>query len=472
MKQLFSTDTQAIFYNEHPLPIQRMLDYDWLCNREKPSIAAIVNPNRSGMHKTFFGSAEILIPVYTTITEAAAAHPDADVMVSFASMRSAYATSLEAIMTKSIRTVAITAEGMPENQTRDLIRASAENDTWLIGPATVGGIKPGAFRIGNTAGSIESIIEARLYRPGSVGVVTISGGMSLEIYHIVAQQTDGVYEGIAIGGDTWPGSTLLDNILRLEADQGVKMHVVLGEIGGTAEYEIAKALKDGRIKKPLVIWVTGTVARQFATEVQFGHAGAKSGADDESAQAKNKALKDAGAYVPASFNDLGKLIGKVFSEHVSAKRNYREPADNGYRLPPLEFADALKQNKVRRPTSIVSSVSDDRGEEPTYNKKEISTFLNKPFGHLLNQLWFQGRFQKPARIFWNTPLKSWPTTVLRLQPHITQSSLHAQVKIWLTRLQPGCLPSAPDMAVPLTGLPDGHLNQWQPGFPHAILYYR
>ena len=47
-----------------------------------------------------------------------------------------------------------------------------------------------------------------------------------------------------------------------------------------------EALKDGRIKKPVVAWVSGTCAKLFKSEVQFGHAGAKSGGQAESAQAR------------------------------------------------------------------------------------------------------------------------------------------------------------------------------------------
>ena len=46
------------------------------------------------------------------------------------------------------------------------------------------------------------------------------------------------------------------------------------------------ALRDGRIKKPVVAWVSGTCAKLFKSEVQFGHAGAKSGGQAESAQAR------------------------------------------------------------------------------------------------------------------------------------------------------------------------------------------
>ena len=36
----------------------------------------------------------------------------------------------------------------------------------IIGPATVGGIKPGCFKIGNTGGMLDNILESKLYRPG------------------------------------------------------------------------------------------------------------------------------------------------------------------------------------------------------------------------------------------------------------------------------------------------------------------
>jgi len=40
----------------------------------------------------------------------------------------------------------------------------------------VGGIKPGCFKIGNTGGMMDNIIASKLYRPGSVGYVSKSGG--------------------------------------------------------------------------------------------------------------------------------------------------------------------------------------------------------------------------------------------------------------------------------------------------------
>ena len=57
-----------------------------------------------------------------------------------------------------------------------------------------------------------------------------SGGMSNELNNIVSRNTNGVYEGVAIGGDRYPGSTFVDHVLRYHDNPDVKMIVVLGEV--------------------------------------------------------------------------------------------------------------------------------------------------------------------------------------------------------------------------------------------------
>jgi len=56
----------------------------------------------------------------------------------------------------------------------------------------------GIFRIGHTGGSLENILKSRLTTPGSVGIVTKSGGMMNELCRIVSQRTDGVHSAFQI----------------------------------------------------------------------------------------------------------------------------------------------------------------------------------------------------------------------------------------------------------------------------------
>jgi len=137
---LFDRDTVAIFWGLHAAPIQRMLDYDYIVGR-KPSISAIVAPTRSQrFHKCFYGTDEVLIPVYRSVEAAAAAHPEADVMVNFASFRTAYGETMAALEEETIRTVAVIAEGIPERLARGMRDRARELGKTIIGPATVGGI--------------------------------------------------------------------------------------------------------------------------------------------------------------------------------------------------------------------------------------------------------------------------------------------------------------------------------------------
>merc|ERR550539_2062026 len=158
----------------------------------------------------------------------------------------------------TIKTLGIIAEGVPEQQTRELIKEAERRKVGLVGPATVGGIKPGCLRIGNTGGMLDNIVMSRLYRPGSVAYVSKSGGMSNELNNIVCRNSDGVFEGVAIGGDRYPGSRFIDHLLRYQDEPGAKILLLLGEVGGTDEYDLIEAKKKGRITKPVVAWCVGT----------------------------------------------------------------------------------------------------------------------------------------------------------------------------------------------------------------------
>ncbi len=397
--RLFDKNTQAIIFGLQQRAIQRMLDFDYVCERETPSIVAIVNPTRGGYHKCFWGSEEIILPIYTNIEEAAKNHPQADVMINFASFRSAYPRTKEAFEIDSIRTVAIIAEGIPERYTKELVALAKQKGKWIIGPATVGAIKGGVFKIGNTGGMIDNIIASRLHRPGSVAFVSKSGGLLNELNNIVSRNSDGVYEGIAIGGDLYPGSTFIDHLMRYEQDSDAAMMVLLGEVGGRDEYDVVDALKKKKITKPVVAWCIGTCSKMFPTGVQFGHAGAKARTDLETADAKNEALKEAGAIVPDSFDDLGEKIKQTFEKLVKGK--VKPKPDRKPRAFPMDFNTALAEGKIRVPTNFISTITDERGDQPLYAGIPLTEVVEEGYGigGVIGLLWFKKKFPKWARGF-------------------------------------------------------------------------
>lgn len=111
------------------------------------------------------------------------------------------------------------------------------------------------------------------------------------------------------------------------------------------EYSLVDAIKSKKITKPVVAWVSGTCATLFKSEVQFGHAGAKSGGQLESAQAKNAALRDAGAIVPNSFEEFEASIKATYDALVE-QGVVTPAADVPAKQLPMDIAAAKKAGKV------------------------------------------------------------------------------------------------------------------------------
>ncbi|KAB5582573.1 putative ATP-citrate synthase subunit 1 [Coniochaeta sp. 2T2.1] len=398
---LFSDKTRCLVYGLQPRAVQGMLDFDFICKRKTPSVAGIIYTfGGQFVSKMYWGTSETLLPVYQEVGKAVGKHPDADVVVNFASSRSVYSSTMELMQYPQIKTIAIIAEGVPERRAREIAHVAKQKGVTIIGPATVGGIKPGCFKIGNTGGMMDNIVASKLYRKGSVGYVSKSGGMSNELNNIISQTTDGVYEGVAIGGDRYPGTTFIDHMLRYQADPECKILVLLGEVGGVEEYKVIEAVKQGVITKPIVAWAIGTCASMFKTEVQFGHAGSFANSQLETAAMKNKMMKEAGFFVPNTFEDMPELLQSVYQKLVKEGtiKPFTEP-----QVPkiPIDYSWAQELGLIRKPAAFISTISDDRGQELLYAGMPISDVFREDIGigGVMSLLWFRRRLPDYASKF-------------------------------------------------------------------------
>lgn len=84
----FTPKSNSFIYGMQPRAVQGMLDYDFMCKRTGPSVACMIYPF-GGHHvqKFYWGTTEVLIPVYTSIKEACERFPGVDICVNFASSR-------------------------------------------------------------------------------------------------------------------------------------------------------------------------------------------------------------------------------------------------------------------------------------------------------------------------------------------------------------------------------------------------
>jgi ATP-citrate lyase alpha-subunit len=385
-------------YNSNPSAVQGMLDYEWLTHKTKTLICGIINPNSKELYeKYYFGSKEILIPVFTDLS-VASQKTNATILINFASSRSVLASTLEALELGGFETITILAEGVPENHSRKLISLAKQTKTMIVGPASIGMIVPESFKSGSIGGTIQNILDSKLHVLGSAGLVSRSGGMFNELATLIGKHGDGLAIGVSIGGDRFPCSTFIEHVMSFHTNPQVKYIVLLGEVGGVEEYEVAEAVKNGTTTKPVIAYCIGSSAESQKQGVQFGHAGASANSEMETATAKNLAMKQAGINVPDSMAGLSELITKF-----SAKRRNREDTIellNNYNL----------MTQQRKETHFVTTISDDRGEEATYAGHPISTLALPDSGYsfvdILTLLWFKKVYPKWASQFIETVLKT------------------------------------------------------------------
>ncbi|MCJ1235306.1 citrate synthase [Varicellaria rhodocarpa] len=398
---LFHEKTRCFVYGLQPRAVQGMLDFDFICKRNTPSVAGIIYPfGGQFVSKMYWGTSETLLPVYQTVEKAIAKHTDVNTVVNFASSRSVYTSTLELMEFPQIKSIAIIAEGVPERRAREILHTAQKKGITIIGPATVGGIKPGCYKIGNTGGMMDNVIASKLYRRGSVGYVSKSGGMSNELNNIICNNTDGVYEGVAIGGDRYPGTTFIDHILRYQDNPECKLLLLLGEVGGVEEYRVIEAVKAGRITKPVVAWAIGTCASMFKTEVQFGHAGSLANSQLETAATKNAAMREAGIHVPNTFEEMPELLKKIYQQLVADGTIKPEKEITPPKIP-IDYAWAQELGLIRKPAAFISTISDDRGQELLYAGMPISDVFkeNIGIGGVMSLLWFRRRLPVYATKF-------------------------------------------------------------------------
>jgi len=134
--------------------------------------------------------------------------------------------------------------------------------------------------------------------------------------------------------------------------------------------------------------------------VQFGHAGARAGAERETADAKNQALREAGAIVPHSFDEFDAKIRETYERLVREGKLVPQPDARPPRVP-MDYAEAVREGLVRRPTEFITTISDDRGDEPKYCGVTISEVFEQNYGlgGVIGLLWFKRRLPPWATNF-------------------------------------------------------------------------
>ncbi|HUX35424.1 MAG TPA: citrate/2-methylcitrate synthase [Candidatus Paceibacterota bacterium] len=303
---------KILVLGSHPAIVQSILDFDFISGKKSPSVLGLITGNRKA-EKYFFGQSEMLIPCYPAIDAVPSEiKKQINWMLNLQSGRRAFESTIgffEAF--PQALGGHIFAENMPEKHATELI--SRFGSKYLIaGPSGVGLLIPGSLKLGAIGGvDLRQISASKLSTPGSVAVVSTSGGMTNELIRAVADAGKRLSFAAAIGGDRFPITPLTDMLKLAESDTNTKALVYFGELGGVDEYEIVDMLKSKRFTKPVVAYIAGVIDEAFDEHMQFGHAKALVSRKDESARAKRAALRSAGVIASDTFPEFLEEISKL-----------------------------------------------------------------------------------------------------------------------------------------------------------------
>lgn len=387
---------KIIFAGNHVVMIQRVIDYDYYVGKNEPDIVCIYDEFVESKTQTFFwGTKRIGVTITNSISQIIELLGDKTATVyNYASVRSYEAVILKLVSVKNIRTFYVIAEGIPERKTiamREFLKKWGKS---LLGPSSVGAIKAGVSgqRIGNVGGLIEHIQKVNLAQYGNVAVITKSGGLLNEMIHFCNNLGLVIGEAISIGGDAYCGIRFADLVKYYETIDNIKLVIMLGETGGTAEIDAA-GWWNRNSKKMLVGWCSGTSEKSFGDQIEFGHAGASAGSSQEEANYKNNRMRELGLIVPETFEELGAVLAPLIHKLSPVKLG-------GGRNVPMDLGDAIKGGLVRVNPSIVTQMTDER-MDLKYRGEVIDEIVAREFsiGYTVANLWLNCRVDDWAAEF-------------------------------------------------------------------------
>ncbi len=372
IQKIRTSDVSIIALGSHPKIFQAMLDYDFLCGFEKPRLIAIVQSGRR-YEKYFWGSEEIMIPVYSTVDVLPKEVVNSGAFfVSVGSARRAVSDSI-ALM-KSVPSLVggcLFAENVPEKHALELYQFAKLAGKFVCGPASIGLLIPGIVKLGAIGGvDYRQFVSSKLFQRGSVAVMSSSGGMTNEIIRVVADSGNGLSFALSFGGDRFPVTTPHDAFLAAQKDPLTKAIVYFGELGGEDEYLLAELLREKKITKKVICHIAGTVSGVTETPMQFGHAKALAGKQSETARAKRDALREAGAEVSESFSEFVSMIHAFKS---SSEQFVSE----------IDLDGRIVQLQKRKSSLFTSSVSHDvSGEVEILGANQVELAKDQSFAQI------------------------------------------------------------------------------------------
>jgi succinyl-CoA synthetase alpha subunit len=249
-----------------------------------------------GTHPNRAGAMHCGVPVFATARDAmkGAGFDVAVLFIPPLMVKEAAMDALEA----GARGLVVLTEHIPVQDVMYFVAAAKERGSLILGPNTAGAVTPGECFTG-----FMPAFNERIFRKGSIGVVSRSGSLGVLFCLNVVRAGYGESAFVGIGGDPIIGTTTRDALIALDILPGTEAVVMVGEIGGTMEEEAADYA--GTMTKPVVAFIAGGAAPEGR---KMGHAGAIVMGNKGSYASKRSALEAAGVTVLDTPSDVGTAL--------------------------------------------------------------------------------------------------------------------------------------------------------------------
>jgi len=223
---------------------------------------------------------------------------------------------LEAIES-GIKLVVIVTERIPRRDVGQMVELAHLRGARIIGPNCLGLIVPGVAKMGGIGGPARNAAQA--YQPGSVGVMSRSGGMTTEISSTLTAAGLGVSTAVSIGGDPLIGSTYAELMPLFEADEETEAIVIYTEPGGRMEAQLSEWMVENDSRLPIVAFMAGRFMDDDAMKgMSFGHAGTIVEGKEDTAAEKIAHLEEAGIPVVERIDEIPDVVKRKLSETQAA----------------------------------------------------------------------------------------------------------------------------------------------------------
>ncbi len=254
------------------------------------------------------------VPVFDTIEQVIAhnggAVPDGSVVtVPPAFTKDAVFEAIE----NGIKLIVIVTERIPRRDVAQMVELANMRGARIIGPNCLGLIVPGVAKMGGIGGPAKNAEQA--YQPGSIGVMSRSGGMTTEISSTLTAAGLGVSTAISIGGDAIIGSAYAELMPEFEADEQTEAIVIYTEPGGRMEAQLAEWVSDNDSRLPIIAFMAGRFMDDDEMQgMSFGHAGTIVEGKEDSATEKIARLEAAGIPVVERIDEIPDAVKRKLEE--------------------------------------------------------------------------------------------------------------------------------------------------------------